>query len=154
MWILILIRSLCDSGCVQRGRPHHKRRHDTELDSRMPIASSRTSTFSHFQNPRSKHNFFFLSFFFWLHTFSHITGICQICIDLFYVQWLRLLFSSKTKFKVGDARKAFGIHHPEPLLHFALCSGSQSDPAVHLLPFYILVILILCFVCKYQVQCV
>ncbi|PON76904.1 Ternary complex factor MIP1, leucine-zipper, partial [Parasponia andersonii] len=45
-------------------------------------------------------------------------------------QWLRLLFSSKTKFKVGDARKAFAIEHPEPLLHFALCSGSQSDPAV------------------------
>ncbi|KAM6541731.1 hypothetical protein CsatB_006178 [Cannabis sativa] len=45
-------------------------------------------------------------------------------------QWLRLLFSSKTKFKVGDARKAFAIEHPEPLLHFGLCSGSQSDPAV------------------------
>ncbi|KAL5562581.1 hypothetical protein UlMin_032328 [Ulmus minor] len=45
-------------------------------------------------------------------------------------QWLRLLFSSKTKFKAGDARKAFAIEYPEPLLHFALCSGSQSDPAV------------------------
>lgn len=47
------------------------------------------------------------------------------------VQWLRLLFSMKTKFKVGDARKAYAIEHPEPLLHFALCSGSHSDPAVH-----------------------
>ncbi|KAH0977706.1 hypothetical protein GBA52_027425 [Prunus armeniaca] len=45
-------------------------------------------------------------------------------------QWLRLLFSMKTKFKVGDARKAYAIEHPEPLLHFALCSGSHSDPAV------------------------
>lgn len=45
-------------------------------------------------------------------------------------QWLWLLFSSKTKFKVGDARKAYAIEHPEPLLHFALCSGSYSDPAV------------------------
>ncbi|BBH09461.1 Protein of unknown function D [Prunus dulcis] len=45
-------------------------------------------------------------------------------------QWLRLLFSMKTKFKVGDARKAYSIEHPEPLLHFALCSGSHSDPAV------------------------
>ncbi|KAM1348915.1 hypothetical protein PS2_003082 [Malus domestica] len=47
-------------------------------------------------------------------------------------QWLRLLFSMKTKFKVGDARKVYAIEHPEPLLHFALCSGSHSDPAVRM----------------------
>ncbi|KAJ7967367.1 Ternary complex factor MIP1, leucine-zipper [Quillaja saponaria] len=47
-------------------------------------------------------------------------------------QWLWLFFSSKTKVKVGDARKAYAIHHPEPLLHFALCSGSHSDPVVRL----------------------
>ncbi|KAJ0010143.1 hypothetical protein Pint_34561 [Pistacia integerrima] len=46
-------------------------------------------------------------------------------------QWLRFLFSSKAKFKVGDARKAYAIEHPEPRLHFALCSGSYSDPVVH-----------------------
>ncbi|GLT39108.1 hypothetical protein SLA2020_133150 [Shorea laevis] len=45
-------------------------------------------------------------------------------------QWLRLLFSSRTKFKAGDERQAYPIEHPEPLLHFALCSGSHSDPAV------------------------
>uniref|UniRef100_A0A5B6ZYR8 DUF547 domain-containing protein n=1 Tax=Davidia involucrata TaxID=16924 RepID=A0A5B6ZYR8_DAVIN len=45
-------------------------------------------------------------------------------------QWLRLLLSSKTKFKTGDERQAYAIEHPEPLLHFALCSGSHSDPAV------------------------
>ncbi|KAA8531783.1 hypothetical protein F0562_006500 [Nyssa sinensis] len=45
-------------------------------------------------------------------------------------QWLRLLLSSKTKFKNGDERQASAIEHPEPLLHFALCSGSHSDPAV------------------------
>nr|POE67764.1 hypothetical protein CFP56_50020 [Quercus suber] len=50
----------------------------------------------------------------------------------FCCQWLWLLFSSKTKFKVGDARKAYAIEHPEPLLHFALCSGSYSDPAVRI----------------------
>ena len=57
---------------------------------------------------------------------------CLIRTDLahFCCQWLWLLFSSKTKFKVGDARKAYAIEHPEPLLHFALCSGSYSDPAV------------------------
>ncbi|KAK9988163.1 hypothetical protein SO802_028402 [Lithocarpus litseifolius] len=47
-------------------------------------------------------------------------------------QWFWLLFSSKTKYKVGDARKAYAIEHPEPLLHFALCSGSYSDPAVRI----------------------
>ncbi|KAJ9669917.1 hypothetical protein PVL29_026467 [Vitis rotundifolia] len=45
-------------------------------------------------------------------------------------QWLRLLLSSKTKFKTGDERQVYAIEHPEPLLHFALCSGSHSDPAV------------------------
>ncbi|TXG64480.1 hypothetical protein EZV62_011474 [Acer yangbiense] len=47
-------------------------------------------------------------------------------------QWLRFLFSSKAKFKVGDARKAYMIEHPEPRLHFALCSGSYSDPVVRI----------------------
>lgn len=45
-------------------------------------------------------------------------------------QWLRLLLSSRMKFKTGDERKTFGIDHPEPLLYFALSSGSHSDPAV------------------------
>uniref|UniRef100_A0A6N2L7M6 DUF547 domain-containing protein n=1 Tax=Salix viminalis TaxID=40686 RepID=A0A6N2L7M6_SALVM len=45
-------------------------------------------------------------------------------------QWLWQLFSSKTKFKVGDGRKAYSIDHPEPRLYFALCAGSYSDPAV------------------------
>lgn len=35
-----------------------------------------------------------------------------------------------TKPKVRDARKGYAIHRPEPLLLFALCSGSHSDPAV------------------------
>ncbi|KAK8674031.1 hypothetical protein V6N13_112334 [Hibiscus sabdariffa] len=45
-------------------------------------------------------------------------------------QWLRVLISSRTKFKTGDRRQAYAIEHPEPLLHFALCSGNHSDPAV------------------------
>ncbi|KAG2301010.1 hypothetical protein Bca4012_059308 [Brassica carinata] len=45
-------------------------------------------------------------------------------------QWLRLLLASK-KFKArGDERLAYAIDHPEPLLHFALTSGSHSDPPV------------------------
>ncbi|KAH9695880.1 hypothetical protein KPL71_022948 [Citrus sinensis] len=47
-------------------------------------------------------------------------------------QWLRFLFSSKAKFKVGDARKAYTIEHPEPRLHFALCSGCYSDAVVRI----------------------
>ncbi|XP_073141216.1 uncharacterized protein [Henckelia pumila] len=45
-------------------------------------------------------------------------------------QWLRLLFSSRTKFKSSDARQAYAIVQSEPLLHFALSTGSHSDPAV------------------------
>ncbi|XP_057965271.1 uncharacterized protein LOC131155841 [Malania oleifera] len=44
--------------------------------------------------------------------------------------WLRFFLSPKMKFKVGYGRKAYAIEQPEPLLHFALCSGSHSDPAV------------------------
>ncbi|KAL5557204.1 hypothetical protein UlMin_039440 [Ulmus minor] len=47
-------------------------------------------------------------------------------------QWLRLLLSPRSKFKIGDERQAYVIDHPEPLLHFALCSGSHSDPAVRM----------------------
>ncbi|KAK1383393.1 Ternary complex factor MIP1, leucine-zipper [Heracleum sosnowskyi] len=45
-------------------------------------------------------------------------------------QWIQMLLSSKSKFKSVDERQAYSIDHPEPLLHFALCSGSHSDPAV------------------------
>lgn len=47
-------------------------------------------------------------------------------------QWLRLLLSPKKKFKTRDERQAYGIKHSEPLLHFALCFGSHSDPAVRI----------------------
>ncbi|RZC45579.1 hypothetical protein C5167_038533, partial [Papaver somniferum] len=42
-------------------------------------------------------------------------------------QWFRTLFSPRTKFKAGDDWKAYAID-TEPLLHFALCSGSHSIP--------------------------
>ncbi|XP_073030286.1 uncharacterized protein [Primulina eburnea] len=47
-------------------------------------------------------------------------------------QWLHSWFFPKTKFKSGETRKSFAIKHPEPLLHFALSSGCQSDPLVRL----------------------
>lgn len=42
-------------------------------------------------------------------------------------QWLRAFISTKMKRGQG-----YAIEHPEPLLHFALCSGSYSDPAVRI----------------------
>ncbi|XP_073027704.1 uncharacterized protein [Primulina eburnea] len=47
-------------------------------------------------------------------------------------QWLHSWFFPKTKFKSGEPRKSFAIMNPEPRLHFALCSGCQSDPLVRL----------------------
>ncbi|XP_073060465.1 uncharacterized protein [Primulina eburnea] len=47
-------------------------------------------------------------------------------------QWLRLLLSSRTKFKPGDERQGYAVERPEPLLHFAISSGSHSDPAVRI----------------------
>ncbi|XP_058069163.1 uncharacterized protein LOC131218568 [Magnolia sinica] len=45
-------------------------------------------------------------------------------------QWLRTFFYSRIKFKSGDEWQAYAIESSEPLLHFALCAGSHSDPAV------------------------
>ncbi|CAA6657722.1 unnamed protein product [Spirodela intermedia] len=45
-------------------------------------------------------------------------------------QWLRAFLSPGLKVKKADDWQAYAIDHPEPLLHFALCSGSHSDPAV------------------------
>lgn len=47
-------------------------------------------------------------------------------------QWLRLLLSTRSKFKSGDPRQAYAVKQSEPLLHFALCCGSHSDPAIRL----------------------
>ncbi|KAJ4886901.1 Uncharacterized protein Rs2_26649 [Raphanus sativus] len=44
----------------------------------------------------------------------------------------RFLFASKPKGKAGDLGKDYAITHPEPLLHFALCSGNFSDPSVRI----------------------
>lgn len=48
-------------------------------------------------------------------------------------QWLRTLLYPRIKSKVSKAGhewRAFAVAQPEPLLRFALCSGSHSDPAV------------------------
>ncbi|XP_077216040.1 uncharacterized protein LOC143850700 isoform X2 [Tasmannia lanceolata] len=46
-------------------------------------------------------------------------------------QWLRTFFFPRLKFKSGDNLQSYAIEDPEPLLHFALCSGSFSDPVLH-----------------------
>ncbi|KAI4325500.1 hypothetical protein MLD38_030891 [Melastoma candidum] len=45
-------------------------------------------------------------------------------------QWIRLILSPRKKFKARDKRRAYVVEQPEPLLRFALCYGSHSDPAL------------------------
>ncbi|XP_020704600.1 uncharacterized protein LOC110115647 isoform X1 [Dendrobium catenatum] len=48
-------------------------------------------------------------------------------------QWLQTFKHPRIKFKARDERRRFyAIEKKEPLLHFALCSGSHSDPAVRI----------------------
>ncbi|KAG5250166.1 Electron transporter [Salix suchowensis] len=44
--------------------------------------------------------------------------------------WLQALFSPGRKSKTGNIRHVYALEYPEPLVHFALCSGAYSDPAV------------------------
>ncbi|KAK2661012.1 hypothetical protein Ddye_007545 [Dipteronia dyeriana] len=44
--------------------------------------------------------------------------------------WLQTLFSPGRKSKTGSMKHVYALEYPEPLVHFALCSGVHSDPAV------------------------
>ncbi|KAL3845938.1 hypothetical protein ACJIZ3_003341 [Penstemon smallii] len=44
--------------------------------------------------------------------------------------WLQTLLSPGKKFKTGTIKHPYAIEYPEPLVHFALCSGAYSDPAL------------------------
>jgi hypothetical protein len=44
----------------------------------------------------------------------------------------RFLFASRSKGRAGDLGRDYAITHRESLLHFALCSGSLSDPSVRI----------------------
>ncbi|XP_041017679.1 uncharacterized protein LOC121259929 isoform X2 [Juglans microcarpa x Juglans regia] len=44
--------------------------------------------------------------------------------------WLQSLFCPGRKLKTGSMRHVYSLEYPEPLVHFALCSGTYSDPAV------------------------
>ncbi|XP_062216325.1 uncharacterized protein LOC133916600 isoform X2 [Phragmites australis] len=47
-------------------------------------------------------------------------------------QWLRLLLYPRWKSRDKDELQGFAVDRPEPLVHFALSSGSYSDPVVRL----------------------
>ncbi|XP_022887075.1 uncharacterized protein LOC111402973 [Olea europaea var. sylvestris] len=46
--------------------------------------------------------------------------------------WLQTLLSPGKKFKTGSGNHPYAIEYPELLVHFALCSRADSDPAVRL----------------------
>ncbi|KAI0503539.1 hypothetical protein KFK09_014473 [Dendrobium nobile] len=55
------------------------------------------------------------------------------CRMRLFGQWLQTFKHPRIKFKARDERRRFyAIEKKEPLLHFALCSGSHSDPAVRI----------------------
>ncbi|XP_071729983.1 uncharacterized protein [Rutidosis leptorrhynchoides] len=47
-------------------------------------------------------------------------------------QWFQTLLFPSPKYKSRDIRKAYAMKHPQPLVYFALCSGSHSDPMVRI----------------------
>jgi len=56
------------------------------------------------------------------------------------MQWLATLFYPGRKFKTGSIRHIYALEYPEPLVHFALCSGAYSDPLVCIFFFFNFVI--------------
>ncbi|WOL08968.1 hypothetical protein Cni_G17721 [Canna indica] len=59
-----------------------------------------------------------------------IQGSILCCRSHYPGQWLQSLLYPRSKNKVGDRWLGYTIEQQEPLLHFALCSGNHSDPAV------------------------
>ncbi|KAJ4747370.1 hypothetical protein LUZ62_052072 [Rhynchospora pubera] len=59
-----------------------------------------------------------------------IQGLILGCHTYCPGQWFRTLLYSKLKNKGANELQSYAINHYEPLLRFALCSGSHSDPAV------------------------
>ncbi|XVF74035.1 hypothetical protein PTKIN_Ptkin13bG0029200 [Pterospermum kingtungense] len=49
--------------------------------------------------------------------------------------WLQTLFSPGRKPKATSTKHVYSLEYPEPLVHFALCSGAYSDPVVRLFLF-------------------
>lgn len=53
---------------------------------------------------------------------------CSVSFQI--LQWFRLLLYPRWKPRDKDELQGFAVDRPEPLVHFALSSGSHSDPVV------------------------
>ncbi|KAL2651558.1 hypothetical protein R1flu_019686 [Riccia fluitans] len=62
---------------------------------------------------------------------AHMIEHCILgCRSRRPTQWLQTFFSTTSRFKPGDGRRPYALEKFEPLVCFALCCGSRSDPAV------------------------
>ncbi|URE19927.1 Ternary complex factor MIP1 [Musa troglodytarum] len=59
-----------------------------------------------------------------------IQGSILSCRTHCPAQWLQSLLFPRLRSKAGDRWQGYTIERQEPLLHFALCSGNHSEPAV------------------------
>lgn len=57
------------------------------------------------------------------------TSILGVCSH-YSLPWLQSLLYPGNKFKMENMKHEYAIGYSEPLVHFALCSGAYSDPAV------------------------
>ncbi|XP_021671710.2 uncharacterized protein LOC110658418 isoform X2 [Hevea brasiliensis] len=67
---------------------------------------------------------------------GHCVNACVIQNSILRIRshysepWLQTLFSPGRKSKTGSTSHVYVLEYPEPLVHFALCSGAYSDPVV------------------------
>ncbi|KAJ8772604.1 hypothetical protein K2173_027781 [Erythroxylum novogranatense] len=67
---------------------------------------------------------------------GHCINACTIQNSILGVRshysqrWLQALFSPGRKLRNGNIKHVYALEYPEPLVHFALCSGAYSDPPV------------------------
>ncbi|URE19928.1 Ternary complex factor MIP1 [Musa troglodytarum] len=59
-----------------------------------------------------------------------IQGSILSCRTHCPAQWLQSLLFPRLRSKAGDRWQGYTIERQEPLLHFALCSGNHSEPAM------------------------
>jgi hypothetical protein len=118
------------TGCLQNSRTQHQRRRHPEHCSWVQHTLPRTGMSKDaWLGPNPAESTMLLLY--WLYASTH-TGML-ISASALLMQWLRTLLYPRIKSKVSKAGhewRAFAVAQPEPLLRFALCSGSHSDPAV------------------------
>lgn len=110
-------------GSIQHRRALHKRLHDTKFNTGNSVPSLFTGKIM----------------LFWM-GFSHILWSARLHFMMVilssswcqYLQWLQTLFSPSRKSRTGNVGHIYALEYPEPLVHFALCSGAYTDPPVWL----------------------